>query len=151
MIAVTPASAAAVTQSSKGKKASDAMTAPFISERHLLIPFSTAQIRLVCPGPMAMVMPSFTKTMPLDLVCFTTFMAISKSRSWPFLRLLVRNHHKLTVVDQLSKGGLRLLSGRIVRCRLIRLRCVFRIKELAVRILQEKTTCHPLHIQVAHG
>src|ERR1700691_5211473 len=87
--AVAPAAMAASSPSAKGKKASDATT-------QLLIAYSfcpdalaasaafctairTLSTRLICPAPTPTVAPPLAKTMALDLTCFATVKANSKS------------------------------------------------------------------------
>ena len=72
-IAVTPYSAASVTQSSKGKKPSEASTSPSVTPAACacLRAISAEPIRFIWPAPTPSVRPSFTTTMAFDFTCLT--------------------------------------------------------------------------------
>ena len=82
MIAVTPASAAAINPSAKGKKASEATTDP-IARRFfspaVMDASSAFQLsireeltRLICPAPIPTVTPFLAYTIAFDLTCLHT-------------------------------------------------------------------------------
>src|SRR5690554_2148844 len=73
---------ASSTESAKGKKASEAITAPFRSNSKdpaLLMACLRASTRDVRPTPLAMSCLFLASTMALDLECFTILLANSKS------------------------------------------------------------------------
>ena len=79
MMAVIPAVAASWTESLKGKKASEAMTAFLACEPAFLMAISVASTRLIWPAPMPTVAPSLTMMTALDLTCLTMVMANKRS------------------------------------------------------------------------
>jgi hypothetical protein len=68
------------TTSSKGKKASEAKTAPRASSPAASRACRAAARRLVCPTPIPRVFPPLATTMALERACFTTFQANQRSR-----------------------------------------------------------------------
>jgi hypothetical protein len=74
-----PKSAARRTTSSKGKKASEASTAPRAFSLAVFRACLAAAKRLVCPTPIPRVFPPLATTMALERTCFTTFQANQRS------------------------------------------------------------------------
>src|SRR6266436_5933425 len=89
MIAVAPAPIAASTPSAKGKNASEATTEPKLGDRGspaafpasaaLAAAILTLSTRLIWPAPMPTVARPRAKTIALDLTCFATLSANSRS------------------------------------------------------------------------
>ena len=82
MIAATPNAAALRTESSNGRKPSDASTAPLARSPALDRAILTASIRLTCPWPIPKVTPPRTTTIPLEVTCLATAQANRRSSHW---------------------------------------------------------------------
>ena len=100
IIAVTPASAAAISPSAKGKNASEATTDPtargfsksciFAASSDFRAAILDESSLFICPAPIPTVEPSFAYTIAFDLTCLVTLKANKRSAiSWSDGCLLV--------------------------------------------------------------
>lgn len=118
MMAVIPAAWAALTQSSKGKNASEAITEPLTFSPPYLMASSRAVIRLVWPGP--------TPTVALSLA----------SHNGVGFGVLHHPHGEFQLAHLLFGGGP--LGDHLQ---------VVSVKELGVQFLDQQTAGHLFHIQ----